>query len=377
MKNSIKIVLFGNRHSGKTTFAAAAFYSWMNILGDILHISDNTIIRGLNSIGLDVVRLAVRHMIENIHEASVATPSMIRPAEIIEYDFKFCIPGTCKEFSMQMMEIDGLFLDNVGYHKEIIGNVLNDCDTIIVNVDTPFLMHGNKVVRRLGNNMDELFRLLSDVSISCKDRIQILFVPLKCERWMRRGEINKVVDAVMNEYSDIISMLKASPKVEISIIPVETVGGIEFYEFRDAYILIDETIGRWKPCSPLDSECKLVALYDGKVVKTRENEFVKKDVDAFFGTSGIERPVQWYIKSKNGESGYSPRNCEQVILHSIKFAFDKYREIYDERTRYPVFSYIVPPRLIGNLSKNDMFNLMSRLKPFIKNEEEGINRINL
>lgn len=373
-KKCIKIALIGSRDSGKSTLIATIWNSMIHTSNGVFAISDRTPIylfeaddqyeyeNTLNTIS--IIRHEIIHMLQNVSTTPFLMKKMSRERCITRYNLGFGICNTNKYFEIQLTEISGSMLNNESFYKEHIGNILQDSDTIIIAIDTPFLMHKEEAIRSIGNNISEVFSVLSKLTCSNDVKIQIIFVPLKCEYWVHHGMMNKVFDAVMCEYSTVISMMKQYPGVEISIIPVETVGGIDFYEFHDAYVLINRKNLYVKQCFPLGNNNSMAVLNDGKITKVKDYEEISEDPSAFFPYSNVKRPMQWFQTSGNEKAKYCPQNYEQIILHSMKFVFNSILE----RQKKSLFMRIIKPSLIGNLTSKDIKQVLSKIEPFIKSD---------
>lgn len=371
-KESIKIALLGSLGSGKTTLAVSMVEALKHFLSDTLSVSDNTKIDSFAQKNtLAYKELVIRSLLEKRSINPFALQSVARPSFINTYDLKVRIPGTDKDFMIQMTDIPGSILQN-GFQTQNILNILQESDTIIITIDTPFLMHKDKVIRELGNNMHDIYNILSSLSSLNNRKVQIVLAPLKCEKWIHDGEQNKVVDAVLQDYSEIIWLLRQFSNVEIMLIPVESIGTIEFLEFRRAYMLFNQTSGSRKLCYPLGTKGNLAVLYDGKVVKVKQDELITDDIpDQFFNSTEINRPVGWYEIKQNIKAEYCPKNCEQILLHSIRFVFGSILDKYEKSRSM----YFFPLDLIGNLSSNDGRHVLNLVGRFLKNDVEGIKMI--
>lgn len=369
---AIKIAFIGSLDSGKSTLIASMVNAMTCGLQGGLQVLDFTdYIRNNHShVSLSDVGLRIIDWLERTDKSPFVMQCNDRSPNINQYDLRVSFPDQSKKFAIQLIDIPGSMLHCSSLNYQYIINILQDCDTIVVVVDTPYLMHEKKVVRQLGNNMQEVCNTLTNVLPSTNRDMQIIFAPVKCEKWVHNGAINEVVAAVLEEYSSVITML-GDPNVEVSVIPTETVGAVEFYEFRKDYVLFGDTNSSMKLCSLVPGSNKLVALYNGKVVEVQDSGRIIENINTVFynrfGGSMIEKPVGWYEKSRNINE-YHPQNCEQVVLHSVRFVFDS---ILRRDRKYP-FGKFFHTSLIGTLSSEDMEIVLNRIKYSIKDEVEGI-----
>lgn len=367
-KEAIKIAVIGSLDSGKSTLIASILNVMTYGLQGVLSVLDYTDYR---ENVYNYLNLRIADLLDKIDKSPFVMQISERTPNINQYDLRVSFPNPSKRFAIKLIDIPGSMLYCSSLNYEHIVKILQDCDTIVVAVDTPYLMHEKKVVRQLGNNLQDVFYILTKVLPSTDRDMQIIFAPLKCEKWMHHGAISEVVNAVSEEYSSAIPMLSAYPNVGVSIISAETIGAVEFYEFRQDYVLYGGRNSSMKQCSPIPDNNKLVALYNGEVVEVQENEELIKNINAIFpfqfGGSKIERLVGWYEKSKN-INNYHPQNCDQIVLHSIRFVFDS---ILRKNQKCPFWNFF-PSSLIGNLSAEDMRIVLDGIKCFIKDDVEGI-----
>ena len=67
-------------------------------------------------------------------------------------------------------------------------------------------------------------------------------MPVKCEYWLHKKEIEKVKSKIREKYKSTIDFLINRPNTELAIIPIETAGDIEFAELRDALIIRNQLL---------------------------------------------------------------------------------------------------------------------------------------
>lgn len=171
------------------------------------------------------------------------------------------------DINLKCIDVPGEYIENN------INNLLvpaKKSNVIIVAIDTPQLMENGKIGENkncIGDITDLLSKAITeDSNFTGKE---ILFVPVKCEKYFHTNQMNKVGERIKNAYSSLISLLKTQPNSCAYIIPVLTVGDLEFKEFKGA------------------SSSSAVAYY----------EFT-------------------------GNKNFSPRYCEQPILYAIKYVMD-------------------------------------------------------
>ncbi|WP_293739785.1 hypothetical protein [uncultured Parabacteroides sp.] len=202
-------------------------------------------------------------------------------------------------------------------------NYAKSCDVIIIAVDTPYLMSDKSSIVDGANRSSEIGTLLKTwLMKGDKTEKMVLFVPVKCEKWIKEGKIDEVIDKIKTLYEDSIKALLEPQNVKVNIISVETAGGIQFVELRKAYSLYKPG---WpapkKCCLPYEENEAIVILEDGRVHPVESDETVDEDMNATFPGVNIHRPNAWYCIPQGAK--YAPKNCEQLPLHILRFLFNK------------------------------------------------------
>lgn len=197
------------------------------------------------------------------------------------------------------------------------------CDVIIVAVDTPYLMSDKSAIAEAANRPSDIHTFLDTwlKGGDCTEKM-VLFVPVKCEKWMKEDKINEVIKRIKTIYRTSIRALLAQENIKVSIISVETAGGIQFVELRKAYTLLNPGYNKpVKCCLPYEEDESIIILEDGRNHKVKSDETVDLDMSATFSGVKIPRPNAWYWMPQNAK--YAPKNCEQIPLHILRFLFNK------------------------------------------------------
>lgn len=272
---------------------------------------------------------------------------------------------------IEFLDSAGEFFDAGGKHHNETISFVRECDVFVVIVDTPYLMAGSKVEAEAANVIDSIHTFLMQIdSQNGRKAKQVLFIPIKCEKWVKDGKIDDVVKTVEEKYEATIRDLKASNKTEISIIPIETAGDIIFAGLKEPYILFNTTTNKQTRCAK-DSD-RMVILPDGKYRKISDDEVLNEDPEGVFKfgeeVSDIVRPNAWFHLRNEPKAAYTPHNCEQLPLHIVRFMFNKKKS---EAWGGIIGSII---NFFGGISAEDMQKALDNLSQanLIKDSGEGI-----
>lgn len=368
--SNLKVLILGGRQCGKTSLLASIFDSMMHgKTNEFLTACDKTILEERQH-SLLWKRLNLEHFIEKGNSSTFCvkyTPDYCYWNYILELR----IPGTEKRMNVEFLDVPGYMLKVGSPHLTDIASRVNEFNVFIVVVDTPYLMADCKAVAESANVIDSIHTILMQIdSQNGRNVKQVVFVPVKCEKWVKNGKIDDVTRKIEEIYSATIRYLMASSNNGISIIPVETAGDIIFSEFKEPYVLINTHTNSYISCAKISA--RLVLVPDGKVHRIAEDEILSADPCAVFDSgNGVSRNIrmnEWFHLRNEPKAVYSPRNCEQLLLHIIRYEYLK------ATLRFPWFGINGNNVFFGNILINDIADVLGRLSwaNMIKDRREGI-----
>lgn len=373
---NLKVLMMGGRRCGKTSALASLFDQMIHgKTNEFLTVCDKTILEikdGEKQDSLLGKRLELENFInKGKNNTFIADQGWTK--NYWKYVLQFQIPGTDKRMDIEFIDGNGEFFEAGGGHHDETVAFVKECDVFVVIVDTPYLMAGSKVEAESANIIDSIHTFLMQIdSQNGRKSKQVIFVPIKCEKWVKDGTIDVVVKAVEEKYDATIKDLKASNKTEISIIPIETAGDIVFAELKDPYRLFNKnkTDDKGIQCAKISD--RMVMLPDGMHKKIGDDEVLNEDLEGVFKfgeeVSDIVRPNAWFRLRHEPKAKYSPNNCEQLPLHIVRFMFNKKKS---EAWPWPLDDLI---GFFGGISAKDMQKALDKLSQanLIKDSGEGI-----
>lgn len=373
--SSLKVLMMGGRRCGKTSALASLFDQMINgATNQFLTVSDNTVSQNKDGESIDTLhhkKYELLNLFRNLSNNKFVVDSGLTK-HFWDYKLKVQIPGTSKSMYIDFRDIPGEYCDpNIPAFQEI-EKYVRECDVYVVVVDTPYLMSNNTAVREAACLSDGIHRLLTNVDLNSNELKQVIFVPIKCEYWMKNDKINEVNEKIREVYSASIRHLQASRKTEMSIIPIQTAGDIVFTELTQSYNVVNTDTGKivHNKCAKMSNE--IVRLQDGTNYLLQPNETLVEDLKSIFEGTPITRPIAWYELSRaQGNPQYRPCNCEQLPLHIIRFMFNKDAI----KARAGVVGWFM--QIFGQIPKQTLQNALINLqqKNLIKDNMEGIERI--
>lgn len=165
--------------------------------------------------------------------------------------------------------------------------VIEKADVLMVAIDTPQLYEG-KIAGKIFNQVDSITDLLN-VALTEKKLYnkRIIFVPIKCEKYLRSGKIQSVNESIKTAYYDLIRLWTETAGNPVYIIPVMSLGDVEFSHFKKS------------------EKGNNVAYY-----------------------------------SYTGNKNHSPKWCEQPILCAIEFALQQMPWDIEEKIALPWYKRV-------------------------------------
>lgn len=391
----LKVFMMGGRRCGKTSALASMFHQvrYIREIYQLLNVNDRTILVTKQNVqGKSETQESLNDKIQELREfLSTYNPNDFLvdkgPTRMFwDYVMQVTLTGTKKTMRMNFRDAAGEFFDYGGKYTQEVSDYVAECDVYIVVIDTPYLMAEDSAVYNAANITDSIFSFLSAIDAtppgrSVKENAKcILFVPIKCEKWLHSGEIDKVNAKIKEVYASTISLLEARQYTEIDIIPIETAGDIEYTEMREPYLLTtnntkltDKFKGKKQfKCSKITS--RQVSLSNGEPYKLIEGDILNPDPEGVFKfddeTLDIVRPACWF-RHKNNEPQYHPKNCEQITLHILRFMFTKAKK--NQCTGF--FDWL--KGILGYITIDDLNKTLVEIsnRGLIKENVDGIERI--
>lgn len=379
---ALKVLMMGGRRCGKTSALASLFDQMINgATNDYLTVADDTNPNQMNDDGtekgekietLNNKKLELKHFIGKATNNTFLVDAGPTP-NYWDYTLRIQIPGTTKSTHLRFRDANGEFFESGNKYYDETMRFVQDCDVFIVVVDTPYMMAGKDYENEAANQVGPLHDFLTAIDTSKTKGKQVIFVPIKCEKWMQEGKADEVVAKVEATYNSTIKHLVATEKTEISIIPIQTAGDILFSDLRDPYILYNSVTNKTVKCSKFTN--RIVTLNNGRNHTITEVETLQEDPQGVFFGKGLEeivRPTEWFHLPQDREPKYAPYNCEQLPLHIIRFMFNKLKAEAPGGLLGKILSTI-----FGTMTKEDLQNALDKLSKndLIKDNTEGIKTI--
>lgn len=373
---SLKVLMMGGRRCGKTSALASLFDQMTNgATNEFLTVADRTDpAQNKNGERIDTLSnktLELKYLFQTLTNNQFVVDN--NPTKYFwDYRLRVQLPGTSRGMDVDFRDIPGEYCEPTSIQFDQIVNYVRDCDVYVIVVDTPYLMSGNDVVREAACLSDSIHSLLTNVDLNSNELKQVIFVPIKCEYWVKNGKIDIVNQKIREVYRASIQHLQASKKTEMSIIPIQTAGDIIFTELTQSYNVVNTDTEQLvhNKCAKISN--RIVRLKNGNNYPLKSNEMLVEDLNSMFEGTPIPRPIAWYqLYNTQNKPKYKPYNCEQLPLHIIRFMFKKSAQSAPQGWWGRLLS------IFGSISKEQLQSVLWELQThnLIKDNTEGIERI--
>lgn len=362
----LQVLMVGGKRCGKSSILASSiqFLNNNKILNDSFKIrSTGTVVEGgvpLNRKYAELMAFVYGKTSNKYYLVDFNADNMFS-----RYPFKIGVRNTLGNFTVKFIDAPGESYEPTEPEYEEMAEIARNTDVFVIAIDTPYIMDGNPGYAQIVNCIPNLVSLFKDddVLIESGDKVNtrklkyFMFVPVKCEAY--RGQLDKVVEKIKDSYKDLIDELLRHKECCISIIPAFTAGGIQFAEFSEPKLLInkedkeslyEKDLNELR-CNKLSSTT--VRMGNGDIEEIEPNQQVISDEEF-----KLRVPLYSWYKSV-GE--YSPHNCEQIMLHTLKFVVSK-KKINKETS-------------IFGISISTLEKALKTISVLIKDEGDGITHI--
>lgn len=338
-----KIIMLGGRRAGKSTILATLIHALNNEISHLCAFNDSTPY-GASS-GMQVSLTDKRREVENymlnrtkFGKNSQFIVDMSPNVGEGNYNIVASVKGASR-IGFDFVDVPGEWMiENHEKHSTLQKHV-EESDVFVIAIDTPYLMHeDNPNVNSVWNRIEEITNLMSHMKIeNDADRKLVLFVPVKCEKWVNEGKIEQVTEKVKQAYRTMINMWVDNNAADMWIMPIVTAGGIEHTRLLDAYRFYRTEKDKVGEICSQDPLTGIIMLKDGKTLFDTMVDSIEPDPDKSYCISFTQIPLSWY--KVGGEGKFKPYLCEQVAYHILRFLVKKEEELasqkYEEHKNKP------------------------------------------
>lgn len=328
MADVLKVLMMGGQRAGKTSMLAALIETMTNgNVKDIVEVKNVTeskhaclkLIKSIESLKWNLLTsFGKTYLIDDC-----------KTGEFEDFTLQFSVPETESKMNILFSDVSGEYYDMGRQHDAEIREKVREYNVFLIAIDTPNLMEAvnsnnklcNEAINNSYNHVNDIHTFLTELDDKDgTDAKLVIFVPLKCEKWAKDGNIKNVIQRVKNVYEPTLQALSQYNNVEIDIMPVQTVGNIIFQEQAKAMscILNGE---RQRRCAIINKKTQ-VRFEDGTIedIDLTKHRFQEDNNAVIREHSALVVPNSWFTTI--GKK-YEPKNCDQLAYYILQFYLAK------------------------------------------------------
>lgn len=328
MADVLKVLMMGGQRAGKTSMLAGLIETMTNgNVKDIVEVKDVTeskpaslkLIKSIESLKLNLLTsFGKTYLIDDY-----------KTGEFEDFTLQFRVPESQSKMNILFSDASGEYYDMGRQHDAEIREKVREYDVFLIAIDTPNLMEAvnsnnklcNEAINNSYNHVNDIHTFLTELDDKDgADAKLVIFVPLKCEKWAKDGNIENVVQRVKNVYAPTLQALSQYNNVEIDIMPVQTVGNIIFKEQAKAMSCILNGKSQ-RRCAIINKKTQ-VRFEDGTIedIDLTKHRFLEDNNAVIREHSALVVPNSWFTTI--GKK-YEPKNCDQLAYYILQFYLAK------------------------------------------------------
>lgn len=228
------VLMFGPRRAGKSSVLASMIHSFYQL--DWKQMNDLRLQEG-DEFTREYLANKREELADSVDKAQkqLLTVSMTEAATDTtnNYVFNMRYGSSQKTLTLDFMDIPGeRLMGNKGEWDVWLRGELQNCQIIIVAIDTPHLMEEGGKYNDAFNRPQKIFDLFKSAKMDTHISRLVLLVPIKCEKYYHEGRMEEVKEAVKKRNANLLNFLKSQSRTTVAITPILTMGGIVFDSFE-------------------------------------------------------------------------------------------------------------------------------------------------
>lgn len=333
----VQVMMVGGRRCGKTSILAAMKANFEE------HFAKTSLTVSFGDLDTLEVLEAKNNEIADYFlgaENRTFTPDSNPTEDMMTYTYSIGIAEKRGKIKVDFVDYPGEWLTDKEHNNNLL-ECMKKTQVIIVAIDTPHLMEEDgrfNEHRNFCRRTSEMLKMALEET-SC-GKMLVLFVPLKCEKYLCDGKMEEVREKTEEAYNTLINYLaRSQTKYEVAVTPIFTLGGAAFSHFeRDKqtgkikmndkfhtpenaiYYFPDITV---KKPAPKYCEQPIVYLLAYLMQMAGDIKEEKYGIANFWGKLGIK--FQEWVFNTASASDYL--NQKDVVLNRIKKENDGYHII--------------------------------------------------
>ena len=362
--SNIKVMMVGASRSGKTSILASLHESRLNVREYGFTLRDIPKKERIGDNLFDSVR-GMKALLDANDGNFTKMSSLKGTQDVEEYEFRmgYTTFPNIPDSTLTFIDVPGEYYNLVSNDYDEVCKLAKDCQILLVAVDTPAIMLAKERPAEQAWTdalicKDGVKDVVLNLGINCKANgneplRMLVFVPIKCERWLHDSEkkaenLNLIKEQVLKIYKEPIESMLKFGNSKVMMLPLETIGGLEFdyhttpekmkilvydtntefeandfgKKYEDKMSIGDDDAEKYISRCELDSDDADVVILarTGRAYQLKEGDRLM-DVAKMpvypFCYENSEHPIPYAWFKPVGE--YKPSNCELLFYEIVKF----------------------------------------------------------
>lgn len=328
MADVLKVLMMGGQRTGKTSMLAGLIETMTHgTVKDIVEVKDVTESKPASLKLIKSIESLKWNLLTSYGKTYLIDDS--KSGEFEDFMLQFSVPGTESKMNILFSDVSGEYYDMGRQHDAEVREKVREYDVFLIAIDTPNLMEAvnssnkfcNEAINNSYNHVNDIHTFLTELDDKeGSDAKLVIFVPLKCEKWAKEGNIGNVVQRVKTVYAPTLQALSKYNNVEVDILPVQTVGNIIFQEQAKAMsCVLNGKIQR--RCAIINKKTQ-VRFEDGTIenIDLTKHKFQEDNNAVIREHSALMVPNSWFTTI--GKK-YEPKHCDQLAYYILQFYLAK------------------------------------------------------
>lgn len=294
---TIKVLMVGGKRCGKSTVLTSIWQNMDKITdGTDLSLSINNSYLGKLQETLELAK----EYFDNVNPNQFKKVSDANStSEIRRYNFQLELVGKNTGIDIEFTDVTGEYFGDEKHFEET-KQLINESHVLMLAIDAPSLMEGRDKQSGYGpkhvaaNKVFEITNFIrSELTVDQLNRM-VLFVPIKCEKYFYKNQVDTLVEAVKGGYAELLQYLN-SPAIQAccttALLPIISLGGLEFSHYdpnQDKSPTADQFYAYCEKATYQPKYCEQPLLYTLDYVAEAADQFrtngIWKLMNRFFGT---------------------------------------------------------------------------------------------
>lgn len=327
MADVLKVLMMGGQRVGKTSMLAGLIETMTKgKVKEFIEVKNATTNEGASLKLAKSIESLKYHLISSYGKTFLIDDN--KTSAFDDYTLEFRIPNTDNFMKIVFTDANGEFYDMGRIHDKEIREKIRTYDVFVIAIDTPNMMEAvnpnnklcNEAINNSYNHVNDIYTFMSELDDKeGRDAKLVIFVPLKCEKWIKEGKIEDIKKRISVVYEPTLYALSKYVNVEIDIMPVQTVGNIIFKEQNKAIICVTNEGAR--RCAIVNKKTQ-VRYEDGSMetINLKRHRFMEDSDAVIREGSTLIRANSWFTTI--GKE-YAPQNCDQLAYYILQFYLAK------------------------------------------------------